>query len=127
MDSLERVQGVLRLIFLEMDPRKAERGLIPHDVLDVRLQNSLDGTSSAVVHPIVELEIAHRKFRLPDVVLQRIALRLIQTTVLGELSVQPFQCFEILALVRVVQSLSEVKIPELGAIGGARGQRSSQR
>ena len=58
-------ERILRLAFLEVDARQAKGGFVAHALLDVALEHSANGAPGAQVHPVVELEVAHGKLRLP--------------------------------------------------------------
>ena len=74
-DPIERVQRVGRLVLLEVDPREPVRRVVPHRVVHVGLEHGLDRATGAVVHAIVELEVADRELRALDVVLERVERR----------------------------------------------------
>ena len=64
------------------------------------------------MHSIVELEIADVEFSLAYVVMQGIESRLIDGIVLSQFGVQPRYGVEVPTLVRVIESLAEIWIPQ---------------
>ena len=127
VDPLQRLQRVVRLTFLKVDARQPKGGFVAHALLDVALEHRLDGAPGALVHAVVELEVADRKFRLLDVIVERIELRLVDAAVLGELGVEPLQRLEVVALIGVIERLSEIEVLQVGSRRRARGQQGGQR
>ena len=105
VDSLQSMQRVLRLVFLEMDARETERGFIADDLVDVRFQHRLDGAAGAMVHAVVELEVADIELRGGAVVMKRVALRLVDVPTLRQFRVEPLERFEVAALRRLEDQL----------------------
>jgi hypothetical protein len=64
------------------------------------------------MHPIVELEIADVELSLTYVVMQGIESRLIDRVVLSQLGVEPRYGVKVPTLVRVIESLPEIWIPQ---------------
>ena len=127
MDSLQSLQRLLRLVFLEMDARETERGFIADDVVDVRFQHRLDGAPGAMMHAVVELEVADIEFRGGEVVVERVALRLVDAPMLRQLRVEPLERFEIAALRRLENRFPEVQVLQVIRRRRTRSQRGGQR
>ncbi len=101
-----------------MNAGEPERGFVSYGIIDGTFKHPLDGAPSSVVHAIVELEIAYREFGLVNVIVKRIESGLVQTVVLCEFSVEPLDCFEILALVGVIERFFEKEVPLVPSRGG---------
>ena len=67
------------------------------------------------MHAVTELEVTDGKVRLPDVILKRIELRLIDAVVLSELGVETLEGIEILSLIRLIERLAEIEVMEASA------------
>ena len=59
-------------------------------------------------------------------VIKRVELRFVELVVLLDLSIKPFQCFEVIPLVGIVQCLAEVQILQLVASTWTRCQPCEQ-
>ncbi len=94
MDSLERLERIVRLTFLKVDARQTKGGFVAYALLDVALEDCPNRASGAKVHAVVELEVADRELRLPDVVVERIELRLVDAAMLSKLRVEPLERLE---------------------------------
>ena len=92
------VQRVLELALLEVDPREPISGLVAHCFVDRALEHRRDRAAGAVVHPVVELEVADGELRVVQVVVQRVERRLVDAAMLAELGVEPLQRVEEMAL-----------------------------
>ncbi len=64
VDPVERVQRVVELAFLEVDAREPIRGIVAHGFVDVAFEHGRDRAAGAVVHAVVELEVADRELGL---------------------------------------------------------------
>ena len=113
-DAVERVQRVLELALLEVDPREPIRGIVAHGFVDCALEHGRDRAAGAMVHAIVELEVADGELRLAQVAVQRIERRLVDAAMLAELGVEPLERFEEVPLLRVVQRLAEIPVARDG-------------
>ena len=111
-----------------MNAGEPERGFVSHGIIHGAFKHSLDGASSSIVHAVVEFEIAHREFSLVDVIVKRIQSGLIQTVVLCQFGVQPLDCFEILALVGVIERFveKEVLLAPSGLLATSQGRTDSK-
>src|SRR5215813_4358321 len=117
---------VVKLTLLEVDAGEPERGLVSYGFIDGALEHCLDGSSCAVVHAIVEFEVADREFGLVDVVVQRVEFGLVKTVVHAELGVQPLDCIEILALEGVIERFTEIEVSQFrrrSSVFGTNGSR----
>src|SRR5439155_17746013 len=115
VDPPQRVLRIVELILLEVDSREPERGLVAHGFIDGAFEHRLDGTTGAVVHAVVELEIADGEFGVVDVIVQRIESGLVETVVHSELSVEPLDCIEEPSLQGLIERLAEIEIPQVAA------------
>jgi hypothetical protein len=70
-----------------------------------------------MVHAITQLEIAKIELGFIDVGIQRVEFRLVNTVVLQDFRVKPFERLEEVPLVRVVKRLAEIEVFEFLAIG----------
>ena len=122
----KRVQRIVELILLEVDAGEPERGLVSHGFIDGAFEHRLDGAPGAVVHAVVELEVADREFGVVDVIVQRIEFGLVETAVHGELGVEPLERIEELSLLRVVERLAEIEVVQR-LVARATAGRSDQR
>jgi hypothetical protein len=109
-DSVESGQGVLELAFLEVDAREAISRVVAYALVDGTFEDRGDRTPRAVMHTVVELEIADGEFGFAETVVQRIEHGLIDGAMLPELGVEPFERFEKVALLGVVQGFAKVPI-----------------
>ena len=125
IDPRKRMQRLVELVFLEVDPGQPECGLVAHRLVHVAFEHRADRAAGAVVHAVVELEVADRELGAVDVVMQRAERRLVEPVMLRELGVESHERVEELALVGREQRLAEVEIPDLGARGGAGRERGS--
>ena len=119
-DSIQCVKRVLELALLEMNASEPERGVVADGFVDCTLQNRGDRAPGAMVHAIVQLEVADRELRLAQVVVQRIECRLVDRAMLPELRVEPLERFEEVPLLRVVDRLAEIEIAGLRRVVGGR-------
>ena len=118
LDSSQGLQCIVKLILLEVNASEPERGFISYGFIDGAFKHSLNGAPGSVVHAVVELEIADREFGLIDVIVKRIESWLVQTVVLCEFSVEPLDCFEILALIGVIEGFVEKEVVFMVATTG---------
>ena len=72
LDPLERLQRIVGLVLLEVDARQPEGRLVAHRLVDVAFEHRLDRAAGAVVHAVVELEVADRELGAVDVVVERV-------------------------------------------------------
>ena len=110
LDPSQRLQCIIELVLLEVNAGEPERGFVSYGLIDGAFKHPLDGAPSFVVHAVVELEIADREFGLVDVIVKRIESGFVQTVVLCEFGVEPLDCFEILALVGVIERFVEKEV-----------------
>ena len=110
LDPPQSLQCIVELVLLEVNAGEPERGFVSYSFIDGAFKHPLNGAPSSVVHAVVELEIADREFGLVDVVVKSIEFGLVQTVVLFEFSVEPLDCFEILALVGVIERFVEKEV-----------------
>jgi len=122
-DPTECLQRIVELILLEVNAGESERGFISYGIIDGAFEHPLDGAPCAVVHAVVELEIADREFGLVDAIVKRIELGLVQAVVLGEFSVEPLDCLEKLTLVGVIERLAEKEVSQV-VTQGRKGSES---
>jgi hypothetical protein len=101
-------------------------GLVSYGFIDGAFEHRPDGTSCAVVHTVVELEVADRELGVVEVIVKRIEVRLVETTVLGKLGVEPLERFEIPSLVGVIERLAEIGVPQVGSHGRTGGKSHGQ-
>ena len=87
--------------------------IVAYRFVNGALEYCLYGSTRAMMHSVSELEVAKGKFRVVDMYIQSVQLRLIDLVVLPYLSVQALQRFEVLALVCVVKRLTKVEIAKL--------------
>ena len=120
-DAVERVQRVVELAFLEVDAREPIRGVVAHGFVDGALEHGRDRTAGAVMHAIVQLEVADVELRLAKVAVQRIEGWLVDAAMLAELGVEPLERFEIVPLLRVVDRLAEIPVARGGSCSAAGG------
>ena len=116
VDPVERMQRFVELILLEMNARQTKRRFVAHRFIDVALEHRLDCAARAMVHSIAELEIADGELRLADV--ESATCRAAahpDRVMLAKLRIEPLERLEVLALMCVIQRLSEVEILELAA------------
>ena len=118
-DPVERVQRVVELALLEVDAREPKRGVVAHCFVDGALEHGLDRAAGAMMHAIVQLEVADRELGLAQVAVQRIELRLVEAVMLAELGIEPLERFEVVPLMRVVQRLAEIQSREVGCSAAA--------
>jgi hypothetical protein len=116
------LQGLVELVLLEVNACEPERGFISYGIIDGAFEHPLDGAPCAVMHAVVEFEIADREFGVVDVIVKRIEFWLVQTVILGKFSVKPLDCLEILSLVGVIDGLSEKEVLQLVAQGWTSGK-----
>src|SRR6267378_7510495 len=109
------MQRIIELTLLEVNAGEPERGLVPHRLIDGAFEHRLYGAPRALVHAIVELEVADLKFGVVDVIVKRIEFGFVQNVVLGEFGVEPLECVEILSLVSVIERLAEIGVPQVAA------------
>ena len=125
LDSRQRLLRIVELILLEVDAGEPERGLVSYGFIDGAFEHRLDGAPCAVVHAVVELEVADREFGVVDVIVQRIEFGLVETVVHGEFGVEPLDCIEELSLVGVIERLAEIEVPQVS--GPSAGRAASTR
>src|SRR5262249_17352949 len=58
-DPPQRFQRIIELILLEVNAGEPERGFISYGIINGAFEYPLDGAPCAVVHAVVELEIAN--------------------------------------------------------------------
>ena len=120
---------IVELTLLEVDAGEPERGLVSHGFIDGAFEHRLDGAPGALVHAVVELEVADRKFGVVDVIVQRIEFGLVETAIHRELGVEPLECIEKLSLVGVIERLAEIEVLQVAARrwkgGKSQGQTES--
>src|SRR5262249_28485848 len=109
LNPRQGVQRILGLILLKLDASQTVRRLVLYRLLHIRIEHCPDRPPGTQMHPVAELEVADRKVRLPDVILERIELRLVDATVLSKLGIEPFQGIEILSLIGLVQRFAEIE------------------
>jgi len=109
-DPAESLQRVLELALLEVNAREPIGGVVTHLLIDRAFEHRGDRVPRAVVHSVVELEVADREFGVAQVIVERVELRLVERAMLGELGVEPLERVEEMALSRVVQRFAEVEV-----------------
>src|SRR5690242_14909886 len=109
-----------------MDAGEPECGLVSYRLIDGAFEHRLDGAPRALVHAVVELKIADREFGIVDVIMKRVEFGFVQNVVLGELSVEPLECIEILPLVSVIERLAKIEVPQVAAGGRRDGKSQGQ-
>ncbi len=82
-DAIERDQRIGRLVLLEVNAREAIGRFVAHGFVHCAFEHGLDGAAGALMHAVVELEVADRELGLADVKVQRVALRLIERRYAG--------------------------------------------
>ena len=102
----------VKLTLLEVDAGEPERGLVSHRFIDGTLEHCLDSAPGAVVHAVIEFEVADREFGVIDVVVQRVEFGLVKTVVHAKLGVEPLDCIEILPLKGVIERLAEIEVSQ---------------
>ena len=105
-----------------MDAGKPERGLVSYRLIDGTFEHRLDGAPCALVHAVIELEVADREFGVVDVKMKRVECGLVESVIHGELGVEPLECIEILSLVGVIERLAEIEVPHVAARGRTGGK-----
>ena len=110
-----------------MDPRESISGVVAHLLVDRALEHRGDRVPGAVVHPIVELEVADGELGVVQVVVERVELRLVERAMLAELGVEPLQRVEEMALPRVVQRFAEIQVVQRLVARATAGRSSDQR
>ena len=110
LDPLHGIQGVDRLVFLEVYFCQTEDGFVAYRLLYVALDNRRDGPAGTQVHPVCQFEITHSKLGMVDVVIKGIQFGFIDTMVLCQLGVESGDGIEPVLLKGVVKRLSEIKI-----------------
>ena len=123
VDTLHGIQGIDRLVFLEVNPGQAENGLVAHRFLDIAIDHRLDGAPGALVHPVCQFEITHVKLRLVDVIMKGVPFGLIYAIVLHKLGVEPDDGIEPVPLKCVIKSFSEIEILQFFRSGRAGRRR----
>src|SRR5262249_30864762 len=118
LDPSQRVLSLVELIPLEVDPRESERSLISHGFIDGTLEHPLDRASGALVHAVVQFEVADRKLGVADVIVESIECGLVDSSMQRDLGIEPLECIEILSLVGAIERLSEIEIFQVGQVGG---------
>jgi hypothetical protein len=98
-----------------VDAGEPVRGFIAHVGIDGAFEHRLDGPPRALVHAIVELEVADREFGTVDVIVKRVESGLVEAVVLRELGVETLERIEVLSLIGVIERLAEVEVFQLGA------------
>ena len=119
------MQRVLELAFLEVDARETIRGVVAHDLVDCAFEHGRDRAPGAVVHSVVELEVADGELRLAQIVVQRVERRLVDGAMLAELGVEPLERFEEMALLRVVQRFAEIPVAARSLLSSAGGRAAA--
>jgi hypothetical protein len=102
-NARKRVQRIVHLVLLEVDAREPIRGFVANFVIDVGFEHRLDRTTRAVVHAVVELEVANVELRVANVENGVVEARFVEAVVLAELRVEPRQRVEELPLVGMVE------------------------
>jgi len=105
-----------------VDAGEPERGLVSYRLIDGTFKHRLDGAPCALVHAIVELEVADREFGVVDVIVKRIKCGFVQSVVLGELGVEPLECIEIVSLLGMIERLAEKEVSHVAARGRMDGK-----
>src|SRR5260370_40347341 len=105
----------MRLSIMAVTGGEPERGLGSRRRIDGAFERRVDGAPRALVHAIVELEVADRKFGVVDGIVKRIEFGFVQNVVLRELRVEPLECIEILSLVGGIERLAEIGVPQVAA------------
>src|SRR5258706_4996476 len=82
---------MIELTFLEVDGVEPERTFVSYRFIHGTFEHRLDGATCALVHAIVELEVADREFGVVYVIVKRIEFGFVQNVVLGELGVEPLE------------------------------------
>ncbi len=101
-------------------------GFVPHGLIHVAVQDRADGATCAMMHAVVELEVADEELGFLDVVVQGVQLRLVQTVVLTEFRVEALQRFEVFPLACLEQRLAEVQIADVVGARRAAEQRQGE-
>src|SRR5262245_9646022 len=96
------------------------RGVVAHLLVDRAFEHGSDRAARAIVHAIVELEVADIELRFFQVAIQRIEGGLVDAAVLAELGIEPLERFEVVALLRVVNRLAEIPVARSRLLGHAR-------
>src|SRR5215472_4696896 len=78
-DPRQRLQRIIELILLEADAREPERGLVSYRLIDSTFEHRLDCAPCALVHAVVELEVADREFGVVDVKVERVECWLVES------------------------------------------------
>jgi hypothetical protein len=81
LDAVHGLLCVLWQVFLEVDACEAVNGLVTNRFVDISIDDSLDGASGTLVHPVEQLEITHIELRLVDVIMKRVLFRFIHSVV----------------------------------------------
>src|SRR5215510_3795065 len=95
-----------------MNAGKPERRLVSYGFIDGTLEHCLDSSPCAVVHAVVEFEVADREFSVIDVEVQCVELGLVKKVVHAKLGVEPLDCIEILPLEGVIERLAEIEVSQ---------------
>jgi len=112
MDPPQRVLRIVELTLLEMYSREPERSFVFYSFIDVPFEHGFDSAPCAVMHAVIEFEIADRKFGAIDVVVQSVEFGLVQTAIHDEFRVEPLECIEILPLIGVIKRFAEKEISQ---------------
>ena len=62
-----------------MNPRETIGSVVSHDLIDSAFKNGRNRAARTMMHPVTQLEIAERKFRVDHVVIERIEFGLVET------------------------------------------------
>ena len=119
LDPIEGPQRLVVLPLVEVDAREAERRLVAHGIGHVRLEHRLDRAAGAVVHAVLELEVADRELGLVDVMVERVEVRLVDPVMLRDLGVEALERLEVVTLMGVEERLPEVRVAQLRTGGRA--------
>ena len=104
---------VIKLTLLEVDAGEPERRLVSYGFIDGTLEHCLNGAPCAVVHAVVEFEVADREFGVIDMVMKRVEFGLVKIMVHAKLDVEPLDCIEILPLEGVIERLAEIEVSQV--------------
>ena len=63
-----------------------------------------------MMHAVTEFEIAKREFRVVEMHVQAVELRLVDGNVLAHFGVEALERAEVVTLVRVIQGLAEIQV-----------------
>ena len=116
-DSRQSFLCIIELTFLEMDSGESECGLVSHGLVDRAFEHRLDGATRALVHAVVELEVADGELGVVDVKVKRVESGLVESVIHRQLRVEPLDCIEELSLVARGQRLAEIQVFQVNGRG----------